>query len=426
MGSSTTVACDFCGERTAVLFCRADSAKLCLPCDQHVHSANLLSKKHVRSQICDNCSKEPVSVRCFTDNLVLCQECDWDVHGSCSSASAHERSAVEGFSGCPSVSELAAVWGIDLEGKKKDEDEGEGEEEERLTDNFGMALDSWVSGSNNIVQDLIVPYDMSMKKQSFSFGRSKQVVYRQLEELLKSGFVSGCEGDGDGDGDGDGEGGGEIMVREGNNGGGSITHLSPTTSFTSLLLSAEYQSSCGNAATQFNASNHTIGHNNTQIWDFNLGKSRNPEEPSQFEPKDSTFTFNNVTHIKNETRPTNLKALRDSYQDDSIRTNSIKGQETSRSNNTPAAIHSHKSSNDSSDLHFPEHVVIPSTKTTRLLVATNADLERMAQNRDNAMQRYKEKKKTRRYDKTIRYETRKARAETRLRVRGRFVKATDP
>ncbi|EOA27198.1 hypothetical protein CARUB_v10023307mg [Capsella rubella] len=414
MGSSTTVACDFCGERTAVLFCRADSAKLCLPCDQHVHSANLLSRKHVRSQICDNCSKEPVSVRCFTDNLVLCQECDWDVHGSCSSAAAHERSAVEGFSGCPCVSELAAVWGIDLEGKKKEEER----EEERLTENFGMALDSWVSGSN-IVQDLIVPYDTPMKKQSFSLGRSKQVVYRQLEELLKRDFVS-CEGDGDGDGRG------EIMIREGINGGSNMSQLSPTTSFTSLLLSTEYQSSCGNAATQWNAASHTTDQkaHNTQIWDFNLGKSRNPEEPSPVEPKGSTFTLNNATHIKNDT--TNVKALRDSYQDDCIRSSSTKGQEISKSNNVPAAIHSHKSSNNSSDLHFTEHVVIPSTKTTRLVAATNADLERMAQNRDNAMQRYKEKKKTRRYDKTIRYETRKARAETRLRVKGRFVKATDP
>lgn len=212
MSSSETVACDFCNERTAVLFCRADTAKLCLPCDHHVHSANLLSRKHVRSQICDNCSREPVSVRCFTDNLVLCQECDWDVHGSCSSAAAHNRSAVEGFSGCPSVSELAAVWGLDLEGKKKEE----GDE----------LLDPWDSGSN-IVQDLIVPYDMSMKRRNPSFGRYKQVVYKQLEELLKSG-------------------GDEV------DGGGSVTQLSPTTSFTSLLMHlTEYHSPCGNG-TQWN------------------------------------------------------------------------------------------------------------------------------------------------------------------------------
>nr|UOF76520.1 CONSTANS-like protein [Olimarabidopsis pumila] len=411
MGSSTTesvVACEFCGERTAVLFCRADTAKLCLPCDQHVHSANLLSRKHVRSQICDNCRKEPVTVRCFTDNLVLCQECDWDVHGSCSSSVAHERFVVEGFSGCPSVMELAALCGIDLEGKKKEEGD------DKLTENFGMGLDSWGSGSN-IVQDLIVPSHVSTKKQSFSsLGRFKQVVYRQLEELLKRGYVSG-----------EGGGGGEIMVPEGITGGGSISQQSPTTSFTSLHISAEYQSACGNAM-QLNAANHSTGQN-TQIWDFNLGQSRNPEEPFPVEPKGSTFTFNNVAHIKNETRPTNVKACRYTFQDESIRSTSTKGQETSMNNNIPTAIHSHKkSSNESSDLHFTEHGVIPDNKTTRLVEATNADRERMAQNRDNAMQRYKEKRKTRRYDKTIRYETRKARAETRLRVKGRFVKAPYP
>ncbi|KAL1206178.1 Zinc finger protein CONSTANS-LIKE 14 [Cardamine amara subsp. amara] len=406
MASSTTesvVACGFCGERTAVLFCRADTAKLCLPCDQHVHSANLLSRKHVRSQICDNCSKEPVSVRCFTDNLVLCQECDWDVHGSCSSSAVHNRTAVEGFSGCPLVLELAAVFEIDLEGKKKDEEEGE----DKLPENFGIPLDPWGCGSSSVVQDLIVPYDSSIKKQRPSLGRSKQVVFQQLEELLKGGFVEG-------------DGGGENMVQERINGGGSITQQSPTTSFTSLLMSTEYQSSCGNNAMQWNAANHSNSLS-SQIWDFNLGQSRNTEEP-----KGSTFTFNNFTHLKNDKLPTNVKPSRDTFQDDSIRSTSTKKQETSKSNNLPTAIHSHKSSMDSSDLHFTEQIAMTSNQTTRLDAATDADLERMAQIRDNAMQRYKEKKKTRRYDKTIRYETRKARAETRLRVKGRFVKATDP
>ncbi|KAL9335104.1 hypothetical protein Peur_072285 [Populus x canadensis] len=59
-----------------------DYAKPCLLSDQHVHSTNLLSRKHVRSQICDNCTSELVSVRCVNDNLILCQECDWDVHGT--------------------------------------------------------------------------------------------------------------------------------------------------------------------------------------------------------------------------------------------------------------------------------------------------------------------------------------------------------
>eukprot|EP00897_Mesotaenium_endlicherianum_P001811 jgi/Mesen1/1658/ME000135S00652 len=43
--------------------------------------------------------------------------------------------------------------------------------------------------------------------------------------------------------------------------------------------------------------------------------------------------------------------------------------------------------------------------------------------RDNAMLRYMEKKKNRKFDKRIRYESRKARADIRKRVKGRFVKA---
>eukprot|EP00252_Welwitschia_mirabilis_P023172 TRINITY_DN6497_c0_g2_i1.p1 TRINITY_DN6497_c0_g2~~TRINITY_DN6497_c0_g2_i1.p1 ORF type:complete len:164 (-),score=30.18 TRINITY_DN6497_c0_g2_i1:795-1286(-) len=43
--------------------------------------------------------------------------------------------------------------------------------------------------------------------------------------------------------------------------------------------------------------------------------------------------------------------------------------------------------------------------------------------RDNAMMRYKEKKKARKFEKRIIYASRKARADVRKRVKGRFVKA---
>ncbi|KAL0744169.1 hypothetical protein Bca4012_085682 [Brassica carinata] len=43
--------------------------------------------------------------------------------------------------------------------------------------------------------------------------------------------------------------------------------------------------------------------------------------------------------------------------------------------------------------------------------------------RNNAVMRYKEKKKARKFDKTVRYASRKARADVRRRVKGRFVKA---
>ncbi|OMP05446.1 hypothetical protein CCACVL1_01900 [Corchorus capsularis] len=45
--------------------------------------------------------------------------------------------------------------------------------------------------------------------------------------------------------------------------------------------------------------------------------------------------------------------------------------------------------------------------------------------RNDAVMRYKEKKKTRKFEKRVRYASRKARADVRKRVKGRFVKAGD-
>ncbi|KAJ7533411.1 hypothetical protein O6H91_13G047400 [Diphasiastrum complanatum] len=54
------------------------------------------------------------------------------------------------------------------------------------------------------------------------------------------------------------------------------------------------------------------------------------------------------------------------------------------------------------------------------------DCETFAQARDSAMLRYREKKKIRQFGKKIRYVSRKARADIRKRVKGRFVKAGQP
>ncbi|CAH8349613.1 unnamed protein product [Eruca vesicaria subsp. sativa] len=415
MNSSERVPCDFCNDRTAVLFCRADTAKLCLLCDHHVHTANLLSKKHVRSQICDNCGNAPVSVRCFTDSLVLCQDCDWDVHGSCSSVSdAHVRSVVEGFAGCPSALELAALWGIDL-GEKKEEKQGP-----MMMESFGMELDSWISGSN-VLQELVVPVPKKGGSSTSSCGRYKKVLCRQLEELLKSG--GGVD-----DGGGEDEVGEETMVPEMQgglgwrrdedeiSGGAEVIQQPSTTSFTSLL---------------WNGANASDGQRqSTQIWDFNLGQSREPEDSSRREAayvaKDAaSFKLNSFVEVKkNDTCSTKAKGVKDICQDDYNQSTSGQVPVTSHSNNLPITFGSEKGSNSSNELHFTENIAGTSCKTTRV-VATKADLERLAQNRDNAMQRYKEKRKNRRYDKTIRYESRKARADTRLRVKGRFVKASE-
>lgn len=67
-------------------------------------------------------------------------------------------------------------------------------------------------------------------------------------------------------------------------------------------------------------------------------------------------------------------------------------------------------------------VGISNNNAINVLRAAVAVKELTPQERDSAISRYKEKKKMRRYDKQIRYESRKARAEARTRVKGRFAK----
>ncbi|OWM76249.1 zinc finger protein CONSTANS-LIKE 14 isoform X2 [Punica granatum] len=459
--------CDFCSERAAVLYCRADSAKLCLFCDQHVHSANLLSRKHTRSQICDNCSAEPVSVRCSTDNLVLCHECDWDAHGSCPVSASHDRTPVEGFSGCPSAPELAALWGLDLEKKKPSP-----------TGQMNPLMPNVVYG----FQDSIVPTNNPLifsnmscgeilnasKRQDPGTGRSKRVIHEQLLELLKQDVVSGAGGGND---NGEG-GGGENMVPgtpninawEGNidgsgagvfGDGASNTAVGTVPSqmlqqqgiFTSLLMLPGpmdlKESTEGNTQWESNPSR------TAQIWDFNLGQLRDHEEPGLLEvgyvTNDTGFTIKSYGELLKESSFTSTKVLEDMYQFNcSLAHEDVtsfiqnkhpaasQGPATSESNNLPIPRTSPNAipvkpkgftvSTDNNQ--FADQPVLVRSDSGRTTAARRANVDLLAQHRDSAMLRYKEKKKTRRYDKHIRYESRKARADTRKRVKGRFVKAT--
>ncbi|KAK1259594.1 Zinc finger protein CONSTANS-LIKE 14 [Acorus gramineus] len=250
--SSPATACDFCSNSNAVLYCRADSARLCLPCDRHVHSANTLSLKHVRSRICDNCRSSPASVACATDGLVLCHECDFDSHGTCgSSAVDHRRSTLEGFSGTPSPLEIASAWGFDLSEK----------------------------------------------------------VHGDLQFL-------------------------------------------------------------------------------SQIWDFKLGRLRDCEETKGYGVNDAGFAIKSYNELIKEACFVGVESLDVVY--------------------------------DVNGPSVPEEV-----GSSDVSAVTKIDSELLAQNRGNAMLRYKEKRKTRRYEKHVRYESRKARADTRMRVKGRFVKANN-
>ncbi|KAL1550490.1 zinc finger protein CONSTANS-LIKE 14-like [Salvia divinorum] len=419
------VSCDFCCERQAILYCRADSAKLCLSCDQHVHCANALSKKHLRSQICDNCAAEPASFRCSTDGLVLCQDCDWDAHGSRLVSAAHDRFPIVSFSGCPSAFELAAAWGLEIEKKKP-------------------AAYEW----GGLLDDLMVPNVRSMiysncggelvnKKKNSSCGKQKQVILKQLIELLQD---SGGGGDGEDVGPGTPSRGlwrqdGQYEEQEPEQ---QLQELPQDRGgFTSLLM-MPMPTPANHKEERNNACDH-----GAKIWDFNLGQLRGHEESSPVELEfggSDMYTMRSYGELLKEAslakrRGVDVSGVNCSVtQEDIIPFNSAannqtpsQGAATSESNNVPVSrppclgLTKPESLGGSKDMQFTSQSILMARESVAAM--SKSDIELLATNRGNAMQRYKEKKKTRRYDKHIRYESRKARADTRKRVKGRFVKA---
>lgn len=455
--------CDYCNEQIAVLYCRADTAKLCLFCDQLVHSANALSKKHLRSQICDNCGSEPVSIRCTTDNLVLCQECDWDAHGSCAVSGAHDRSPVEGFSGCPSASDLASAWGLDIEAKKPPQQP------------TFLEYPSWMSKdappSSILLQDLMVPSANNSgmflpatasacdvgRKQTPTCGKQKQVIFKQLIELFKRNLADGV-GAGAADlvsktPNGSTDWQGNVNVTDGSDAvmGGVTQKLEQqqpqNVPFTSLITPHNPKDS-----DQMMEQNILWRGNsfdpNAQIWDFNLGQLRSHEQSRSLEAdyseSDMAYMMKSYGELIKGTSLATSKGLGFSgincsvghddmtvFSNNSNNRAASQGPATSESNNLPRMNTSSgsgyvkpKCCGVSTDLKFMDQSIVVGGENTGA-ETLKVDMELLAKNRGNAMQRYKEKKKTRRYDKHIRYESRKARADTRKRVKGRFVKASE-
>lgn len=313
--------------------------------------------------------------------------------------------------------------------------------------------------------------DLMKKHTPPSCGKQKLVIMKQLMGLLEKDMVDGGGGDGEelGPGTPNASGGGCCGVWQRNeevgglvNGGDGVVGIvnqqfqpqqqqqqqQQNAPFMSLLMMQTPAIPKEHDRTmERNMWNTSACEPSTQIWDFNLGQLRSNDESNTLEAgysaNDVGFMMKSYSELLKEpssatTRGLELSGLNCSIVNEDMTAfhnsnnpTASQGPATSESNNLPigratsgSGLGKRKSYGGLKDFHLMEQTVLVTSEGTTA-ATTKVDMELLAKNRGNAMQRYKEKKKTRRYDKHIRYESRKARADTRKRVKGRFVKATD-
>lgn len=88
--SLTGRSCDSCHAAAALLYCKADAAFLCGPCDTKIHLPTSYPR-HERVWVCEVCEQAPAVVTCKADAAALCSSCDQDIHSVNPLASRHER-----------------------------------------------------------------------------------------------------------------------------------------------------------------------------------------------------------------------------------------------------------------------------------------------------------------------------------------------
>ncbi|XP_050381981.1 zinc finger protein CONSTANS-LIKE 12 [Argentina anserina] len=105
--------CELC-TASALLYCEPDMAYLCLNCDVSVHSANDLAQRHTRLRLCAKCYDQPIAVRCLDLNIDLCQSCGWN-HSNGITGMGHRNQAISRHTGS-SLSENSRIWSAVAEG----------------------------------------------------------------------------------------------------------------------------------------------------------------------------------------------------------------------------------------------------------------------------------------------------------------------
>ncbi|CAL4922650.1 unnamed protein product [Urochloa decumbens] len=360
--------CDYCGGAAAAVYCRADSARLCLPCDRHVHGANGVCSRHARAPLCADCrAAAAVFRRAASATLFLCSNCDFGRHrDGCGGGepALHDRCAVQPYSGCPPATELAAILGVPLFDKP-------------AADDGGGWWDIWEEPQVLSLEDLIVPttpchgfqplLTPSSPKKNRGISADEKMnkeILRQLGELAES------------------DGGVQAAVGH-----------------------EEAEQAADQLPSWAPPPQYTTGHGN-------FGAENNHEVATMPTPGFENGSWNNGDYVLSDACKVEL-----SYDQAPV-----SSAEACLSSFVPMSEICPSMSNGSS--MEENHQANPGLDTPMQGFPKRTGFDVVpCPDRGSVISRYKEKRKTRRFDRQVRYESRKVRADGRLRIKGRFAKA---
>lgn len=407
--------CEFCGLVRGVVYCKSDSARLCLRCDNCVHSANYLSRRHERSLLCDKCNSQPAIARCVDDKMSLCQTCEWSGSSGCSGL-GHSLQPLSSYSGCPSLAEFSRIWSSVLDVPPSsggpdagchpmialpcvtnclEPNEGSGG---LITSNLNdlqpcAKFEPWMAPSS------VIPPSLDYLP---SLSKDRDLLFNQESDLSK-GYSNSKNL--------------ELHYGEGLCEGLNVDDVALNIEGCDEIFdSLQGYSRCSfeeGGTDQVMEKNASVTESNGHVENALEASSSQQQACMGFQSSSIAGSANMIQVMRNNENsiPVNPSCSRN------IDLGFVNGQIHSSLSLSLSNITGESSATDYQDCGLsPMFLMGESPWRSNLEVSC-------PQARDKAKMRYNEKKKTRMFGKQIRYASRKARADTRKRVKGRFVKA---
>uniref|UniRef100_A0A0C9RM83 TSA: Wollemia nobilis Ref_Wollemi_Transcript_11271_1776 transcribed RNA sequence n=1 Tax=Wollemia nobilis TaxID=56998 RepID=A0A0C9RM83_9CONI len=393
--------CDVCQVSDSVMFCRAHSAHLCMVCDVKIHGGSNNTNRrsssspssslcHERVWLCEVCEQAPASVTCKADAAALCVSCDSDIHSANPLARKHERIPVTPFYESPNMgnnNNSNKFNSINLECNdvlNEDHDEGEDRRLKRDDDDEECnGLLSHRSEHGNHEAEMCCAEEAAVAAASWLIPEAGKNNLR---------IING--------------------VAEG--GGGEDKTVKDKLKFKAYLQSIDFLEDVDDPYVGFeylasNGGNTAVNANGTDA----LAPTHLGATDSMVPVHTPEVIEHSSTKVSDESGSLDADLSKNNYGYRSASLNN------SVSSCIDVGIVPESSMNEIYNKGARGSFEIPPR------VVHNPGTQFEAMGREARVLRYREKRKNRKFEKTIRYASRKAYAETRPRIKGRFAKRTD-